>query len=88
MDMNAYHRALMQGFSEREAARIGEDAYEDGILSSRRRQYEPEPEPPLCGICGEFPSVADSAGYGVCSEACSNEAISRGTVFNNKEGGE
>jgi len=41
MDLKAYHNALNQGFSEREAERIGEDAFEDAQLMSRKHQ-EPD----------------------------------------------
>lgn len=41
MDVNAYHNALNQGFSEREAERIGDDAYENAQFMNRKHQ-EPD----------------------------------------------
>jgi len=41
MDLKAYHHALNQGFSERDATRIGDDAFEDARFMNRQRQ-EPD----------------------------------------------
>ena len=41
-DLNAYHRALNQGFSELEAERIGDDAFEEAQFMHRNR-HEPDP---------------------------------------------
>ncbi len=73
MDLNAYHRALDLGFSEHEAAKIGEDAWENAAASERH--YEPEyPDAPMCDICGKSRSVTGSNGYAVCSKECSDVA--------------
>ena len=42
MDLRAYHNALNQGFSESEASRIGDDAWEN---NRHQPTCEPEPEP-------------------------------------------
>lgn len=42
MDLHAYHRALNLGFSESEASRIGDDAWENNRQQPTR---DPEPEP-------------------------------------------
>ena len=43
MDVESYHRALNQGFSERDAVQIGEDAWEDQQMDeATRRRYEDE----------------------------------------------
>ena len=43
MDLGAYHHAWMQGFSESECVRIGEDAWEDQQMDeAARRNYEDE----------------------------------------------
>lgn len=39
-------------------------------------QGYPEPE---CDICGKAGACADANGYGVCSEACQDEAFKRPT---------
>lgn len=45
MDLWAYHHALNCGFSESEATRIGEDAFEDAmILQAQERAYYEELE--------------------------------------------
>jgi hypothetical protein len=36
MDYDAYHRALQLGFSEREATRMGDDAYEERRMEEAR----------------------------------------------------
>lgn len=75
MDLNAYHHALHLGFSEREATRIGEDAWEESRHAQAQRR--PEPEAPRCDICCEYPAVTGVNGYGVCSETCYNEAMNK-----------
>ena len=42
MDLRAYHNALNQGFSESEASRIGDDAWEN---NRHQPTCDPEPEP-------------------------------------------
>jgi hypothetical protein len=42
MDLHAYHRALNLGFSESEASRIGDDAWEN---NRQQPTCDPEPEP-------------------------------------------
>ena len=42
MDLHAYHRALNLGFSESEASRIGDDAWEN---NRQQPTCAPEPEP-------------------------------------------
>lgn len=42
MDLRAYHNALNQGFSESEASRIGDDAWEN---NRQQPTCDPEPEP-------------------------------------------
>lgn len=42
MDLHAYHQALNLGFSESEASRIGDDAWEN---NRHQPTCEPEPEP-------------------------------------------
>ena len=42
MDLHAYHNALNQGFSESEASRIGDDAWEN---NRQQPTCDPEPEP-------------------------------------------
>ena len=44
MDYRAYEDALNRGFSESEAIRIGEDAFEDAMIeeAKQRRAYEEE----------------------------------------------
>lgn len=75
MDYRAYEKAIMQGFSEREAERIGEDAYFDNIES---RHYQNERIPvPLCDICGAANAVTTENNYFVCSEICDHEARNR-----------
>ncbi len=52
MDFDAYHRALNQGFSESDATRIGEDAWEDDRYRQREDDLEPEPDADPCENCG------------------------------------
>ena len=42
MDYRAYEDALNRGFSESEATRIGEDAFEDAMIEEgkQRREYD------------------------------------------------
>lgn len=79
MDYRAYEKALMLGYSEKEATRIGEDAFFDA-LRNKREQREPEPQAPVCDICGEADAVTTENGYCVCSEKCNNEALLRAFV--------
>lgn len=67
MDYKAYHQALMLGFSESEATRIGEDAYLDNMrLQNSKDDRVPVP---LCDICGAADAVVKTTNnYYVCSE--------------------
>ena len=76
MNLRAYHTAIMQGFSERESEKIGEDAWEDEMLSRRNEQRQPD-EAPACDICANNIAVTGANGYGVCSEKCANAAALR-----------
>ena len=76
MDHDAYHRALDHGFSEREATRIGEDAWEDSLMNPRPYDRWEDHCFPMCDICGEHTAITGSNGYGVCSEHCSIKAES------------
>ena len=73
MDYKAYHQALMLGYSESEATRVGEDAFLD--TRSAQVLHEPEYPAPLCDICGAGDAVTTTNGYLVCSEQCDSEAI-------------
>ena len=66
----------MMGFSESEAAIIGEEAYFDE-MRQRSQTRVCEPTFPLCVICGDQKSVTDTNGYVVCSESCYHEANTR-----------
>lgn len=73
MDLKAYHNALYMGFSEREAQRIGEEAWEDNILMeihAKRNRRDQEPELPMCDVCGKCRAVAVANDKYVCSEEC------------------
>lgn len=75
MDYKAYHQALMLGFSESEATRIGEYAYLDNM---RLQNASDDRVPvPLCDICGTADAVTTTNNYYVCSEQCHNDAISK-----------
>lgn len=74
MDYRAYEHALMLGFSEGEAAKIGEDAYLDNRSASRPSYYSPVPP---CDICGAGDAVTKTNGYLVCSEECDHAALSK-----------
>ena len=78
MDLDAYQRALYQGFSERDATRIGEDAWESNqIYAARMNTMAQGQYFPMCEICGLAPAVTGANGYGVCSEACCHIAWGR-----------
>ena len=47
MDLPAYHRALNLGFSESEASRIGDDAWEN---NRQQPTCDSEPEPDYCDV--------------------------------------
>lgn len=76
MDYDAYHRALDQGFSERESTRIGEDAWEESLMTSKPNDCWTDDWIATCDICGKHPAITGSNGYGVCSEGCSIAAES------------
>ncbi len=76
MYLDAYHNALSLGFSEREAERIADDAWEEDCLI-RAKDNRVNEELPVCDICGEFKSVCVANGFYVCSEECFNSAMSR-----------
>lgn len=42
VDYDAYQRAINQGFSERQATKIGEDAWEENRWQEHKRNQEPE----------------------------------------------
>jgi hypothetical protein len=73
MNLNAYQDAINRGFSEREAVRIGEDAWEDDQMESQRR-VRPD-DRITCDICKKAEAVTGSNGYAVCSEACCYKAM-------------
>lgn len=79
MDYRAYEKALMLGYSEREATRIGEDAFFDNarLLSQQEARGSDRVPIPLCDICGEADAVTTENGYFVCSEKCDHEARNR-----------
>ncbi len=73
MNLNAYQDAINRGFSEHEAVKIGEDAWEDEQMEKSQR-HQPD-ERVTCDICKKDEAVTGSNGYAVCSEACSNKAM-------------
>ena len=73
MNLDAYQDAINRGFSEREAVRIGEDAWEDEQIE---KQHRARPDDRItCDICKRDEAVTGSNGYAVCSEACCNKAM-------------
>lgn len=70
MDYGAYEKALMHGFSESEATRMGEDAYFD----NRKAERNQDAIVPCCDICGAGEAVTEANGYLVCSEQCDLDA--------------
>lgn len=77
MDLNAYHHAINLGFTDREATKIGEDAFEDALYSIGRHRHVKKNTAPICDICGEYLSVTGANGYSVCSEECCNIAMNK-----------
>jgi hypothetical protein len=47
MNVGAYHRALCQGFSEKESVKIGEEAWEDDMIRRKDERKEPERIEPI-----------------------------------------
>ncbi len=78
MNLNAYQDAINRGFSEREAVKIGEDAWEDEQME-RSQRHQPD-ERIACDICKKDEAVTGSNGYAVCSESCSNKAMEMETA--------
>lgn len=75
MNLDAYQDAINRGFSEREAVRIGEDAWEDECLQGL---HHSRPDDRItCDICKKAEAVTGSNGYAVCSESCCNKAMER-----------
>jgi hypothetical protein len=75
MNLNAYQDAINRGFSEREAERIGEDAWEDEQME-RRQRFRPD-DRITCSICKKEEACTGANGYAVCSEHCYNLAMER-----------
>jgi hypothetical protein len=73
MNLDAYQDAINRGFSEREAVRIGEDAWEDAQME-RQQRIRPD-DRITCDICKKYEAVTGSNGYAVCSEECCNKAM-------------
>lgn len=73
MDLHAYQDAINRGFSEREAVRIGEDAWEDSQME--RQQRVRHDDRTTCDICKKDEAVTGCNGYAVCSEECCNKAM-------------
>ena len=44
MDLDAYQRAINQGFSERQATKIGEDVWEENRWEEHKRNQERQPD--------------------------------------------
>lgn len=73
MNLNSYQDAINRGFSEREAVRIGEDAWEYDQMEMQQR-FRPD-DRITCDICNGAEAVTGSNGYAVCSETCCNKAM-------------